>query len=318
MPRSRRFWQALPLTLAIAGAAPAGDPDVLAALAAADLRVQTVADRLRVAAAPLCDHRALVAGIVVHGTDTYMGRWRAVARRLYGLDGRPAIEGIVTGSPAEAAGLAAGDRLVAVDGRQLAAGSGATRAARMALAAAPPSARVEVERAGKRFARTLAGPPGCRAAVEVTVDARPYAASDRDSVIIPTALTNLASDDDQLAVAIAHELAHLALAHTRRLAAAGVPFDSRRTRGEAMAIWAAVEDEADLLSLNILARAGIDPCSAARYWTQLGPTIVAAGLQAIYRQPADRARFLGLACGAVGALSAPPDFWRRRHASLGR
>ena len=79
--------------------------------------------------------------------------------------------------------------------------------------------------------------------------------------------------DDQIAVVVAHELAHAILRHRVRLEAAGVKWGLLSEFGRNARLFRQTETEADLLGAYLLRNAGWDPQLAVRFWREYGSKI---------------------------------------------
>ncbi len=95
-----------------------------------------------------------------------------------------------------------------------------------------------------------------------------------DGVTVSRPLVDLAHTQDQLALVLAHEMAHLLLGHTRRGSGgtAAISLDRGSARDD--------ERAADRLGLYLLAHAGYQPREAIKLWQTLGaarPTLMADG-----------------------------------------
>lgn len=253
----------------------------LEALRREDLRVATVAYRLAAAAGDLCPPGVAPAGLLVHDAAQYAPQFRAVAIRLFGLGDGPAVEAVVPGGPADAAGLRAGDRIVTIDGAPAGgdapAAGGTNEADHAALdrlqagldrALARGPALIGVRRGDELLTARLAPRAGCASQVQLLPLATLDAGADGRLVSISTRLVEFTRDDDELALLIAHEMAHNALGHPAALAAIRArrgplsPADAARIRR--------TEEEADRLGLYLMARAGFAIDRAADLWRRLG------------------------------------------------
>jgi predicted Zn-dependent protease len=96
--------------------------------------------------------------------------------------------------------------------------------------------------------------------------------------------------DEELAFAIAHELAHVALDHRAKLAAFELPAPNKESKRERARLAKLFEDEADLLSLHLLADAGWDPAIAPRFMRGKGRKF--DGGSRVHRKAPDRARLM--------------------------
>jgi hypothetical protein len=254
------------------GAAAAGASlDRFERLRAQDLQVERVAYRLSIANGARCAQvLAPQAGFVLHDIAQYAAADRADAARAFGLDGQPGVMAVVDGSPAARAGLRAGDRLRAVNGRSLDRGdpgsvptrAGVERAQQMLGAAmrdGPVVLRVSTA-AGDRDVRFLAE-SGCPSNVELVPGDTVNAWADGERVMVSEGLLRRCATDGDLALVIGHEMAHNLLHHRRRLAAEGIvantllpaatgPHDLRKVRE--------TEEEADRLAVSLATMAAYD------------------------------------------------------------
>lgn len=256
----------------LAGAASASPaPGRFERLRAQDLRVESVAYRLSIANAARC---ALVAvpqpGFVLHDIAQYAPADRSDAARAFGLDARPGVMAVVAGSPAERAGLRAGDRLHAVNGRALDqddTGGAPTRAAVeraeqllvAAMARGPIVLRVSTP-AGEREVR-FAAELGCPSNVELIPGDAVNAWADGTRVMVSEGLLRRCATDGDLALVIGHEMAHNLMHHRRRLAAEGIVANALLpTEGGSrdMREIRETEEEADRLAVSLAAMAAFD------------------------------------------------------------
>jgi Zn-dependent protease with chaperone function len=256
--------------LAIGWAVPASAaPDRFEQLRARDLRVATVAYRLSVANRPLCGHvLAPQLGFVLHGIEQYAPADREQAARSLGLGSQVGVMAVVTGSPAQRAGLGAGDQLLSVNGHELGG---------VAPGVVPTRSRVEqtqqmIEeemRAGHVMLRVRAGgivrvvqfdaESGCATNVELVPGDAVNAWADGTHVMVSDGLLARCATDDDLALVIGHEMAHNLLHHRQRLAAEGISANSLlpATAGASRAMQE-TEEEADRLAVGLAMAAAYD------------------------------------------------------------
>ncbi len=97
-------------------------------------------------------------------------------------------------------------------------------------------------------------------------------------------------DDSELAVVVAHELAHVVLEHRRRLSEAGVVGGLLGEFGRNRRLTRTVETEADRLSAHLLANAGYDPAIAASFWLSDAGRLVSRGILRSRAYPSRRSR----------------------------
>lgn len=284
-------------------AADEGDTALLRQVRAVDMRMAAIAYRLTTANARLCDRLAPTPGIVVHALGQYDPAMRGAARMVFGFAAPIAIEGVVPGSAAARAGVAADDALLAVDGKpvgaadpgNVAADSNARDAAVTLIADQPVAAplRLSLLSNGKRREVTVPAMPGCRSAFEVLIGPGMTASSDGRIVQIGVRFFERYGDDD-VAVVVAHELAHTVLRHRARLDAAGVKGGMLAELGRNGRLNRRIEEEADLLGMYLLRNAGYDPSRAVRFWRAHGGD-VDGGLFRSRTHPSSSARAAAIA-----------------------
>ena len=113
MNRFAAFAIALAVT-AVAPQAAAQPATPLDNLLRQDVRLAVVAERLLAANRDLCRRHMPLAGMVLHSRDQY----RAEAAGNAFANGAIAVAAVLPGSPAAAAGIAAGDGVAAIDARR--------------------------------------------------------------------------------------------------------------------------------------------------------------------------------------------------------
>lgn len=262
-----------------------------------DLRVATIGWRLLTGNAARCPRQMPGTGLVLHALEQYPpGPSRAAALALHpGLDGL-AVLGVVPGSPAAIAGLQGGDGIAAINVQSVltyaADASHATAlrdAAEQKLAALPPALPLilTIRRGGTLQEVTLAPIPACRARLEVVAGAVVRARSDQAIIQLGQDFAD-GLDDDGLATVLAHELAHVVLDHHARLSDAERSLPGRQRKAQARQF----EDEADRLSLDLLAMAGWDPAIAPRFLRRFAPLLDRYRHGGVHRRARDRADIL--------------------------
>ncbi len=250
-----------------AGSALAQAETALSPLQQADRRLAVIAERLQGSNAFLCRQLMPLTGLILHSSDQY-GR---PPPALF-ANGPAAVAHVLPGSPAERAEVAANDGLVAIDDTPIAglvpeSGHPMRDSVFGLLAGHDPSAPLglTLRRQGRDSAVQVTAPPGCRALVEVLTDRTDTSRS--DGRVIQVSQDLIAGwSDNELAAIFAHELAHAVLEHRRRLAAAGVETGFLGEFGRNRRLRRLVEEEADRLSVHLLANAGFDPAIAPQFW----------------------------------------------------
>lgn len=282
-PVRRLGWLVAMALLPTAAASQAGDSqrELLLALRSIDVRVATIGYRLAAASVDLCNERTPLAGIFLHDLAQYSAKYRESAIRSFGLGAGPSVLAVAVGSPADAAGIKADDRLVAIDGRVFMSTRAANEAASFSSADAAlalferefadGAADVTVGRAGTEMTLRMQGRLGCVSRFQVVPGSRFGASADGRYVQLTSSLAARVDDDGQLAAVLAHELAHNILQHRVSLNEAGVSRGMLKIFGRNARLIRETEKEADLLSVYLLARAGYPPTAASAFWLRFGP-----------------------------------------------
>lgn len=301
-------------------AASGNGPAPASFLREADHRVVGIVYRLGVAGRAHCPEPFPLTGLAFHHLAEYRGEDRADVIARFGLDRGPGILSVVENSPAARAGLAAGDVLVAVNGLAFPSGAEIARETeadrwRARTVAAEVQledqlrlgpVRLDLLRAARPLTLTLDSVPGCPARGRLARSGQSNAFADGRYAIMTTRFLSYFRSDDELAVAMAHELAHNILRHPQQLEAQGVPYGLLRHIGRNARLVRATEIEADRLSVRLLAAAGFDLDAILPFWRRLygRPSSV---LQIISAHPGLRARerIIGEVLAEVRGASPP-------------
>jgi hypothetical protein len=241
-----------------------------------DLRVANVAYKLATMNESRC--KSVLApqlGFVLHSIEQYGLTDREEAARSFGLGPDVGVMAVVGGSPAEKAGLRAGDQLLSVDGRDLS-GNAVDGAPSHASVDRVRQALVDEMRRGSvtlrvsssqgerelRFVAQL----GCSSNVELIPGDEVNAWADGSRVMISGGLLRRCASDDDLALVIGHEMAHNLLHHRRRLAAEGVAVNGLLPLTDiGSAEVRATEEEADRFAVRLATTAAYDLSGAETF-----------------------------------------------------
>lgn len=284
-----------------------------------DMRVQRIAYRLLTAGTELCGQKVgPIAGFSLLNRHDFPSEWLAAAEELYGVGDRPQIATVVPGSAAEAAGLEPGDIVLRVGDWETPQGKAAPRKtidrAREVLAK-QGRLTLHLLRGGAPLAVTLEPVRACSFAITIDNDDAVNAYADGHKIVLQKGMLRFARTDEELALVLAHELAHNAMGHVDAArknalvggavgllldiaaAAAGVntqgSFTDAGMRAGANAYSVDFEREADYVGMYLLARAGFDITDAPQFWRRMG----AENPDAIVHNtthPTTPERFLGL------------------------
>lgn len=321
----RRFLFASILALAGFAAGPpplrAQSPDFAAdvrAWQAHDTRLLSLAWRLARSNAPFCRDNQRSIGLML--TDYHRFADPARAAAAVGVESGVAVEAVASGSPAEAAGLRAGDAVLAIGGSAVGSigGSPPARLPRGKYWHDLLHDRIDAElaRTGSVTLRvvapvqpprevTVSGQSVCRG--RFALISRGTAAMSEGYVIrIAVQLLVDHPDDNEAATMLAHELAHNIFGHVAENNAKGRNYLTVRRN----------EREADRLAPWLMANAGFDPGAAPRFMAAWGPRrsggITRSQSHDHWR---DRLAMLAEEASAAGAASAArpaqPLDWRR-------
>lgn len=281
---------AAPTTRPASASAQATDAEAIkqSDLAAQDLvekqkRVSRVSRLLATRAHSMCgEHVGPDTGI--YALARLKGDYGDALARNYGIREQLTILFVLEGSPGEAAGLKARDVIMKVNDVPTAGVRGLS-ALHLKLPAEAPIV-YEVERAGTPLSITVQSGRACRYPVIVAPSQAVNAFADGKGILMTRGMVNFAADDRELALVIAHEMAHNTMSHLeakKQNASAGMVGDlavlllSRgqvSTRGAisqaaASAYSQEFEAEADYVGLYIMANAGFPIDEAPLFWRRM-------------------------------------------------
>jgi len=275
-------------------------------------RLYRVAYPLLRAATPLCHDRLRPGmGYVLVSRSDFAQEMRTAASRVFGVDDGLQVLDVLPDSPAAQAGLHVGDRLLAVDGFQVATREGEEKRLHDYLRRGAPGAprRVTVQRSGRPLTVTLRPDTLCDYGLGIVGSDAVNAMADGDNVILTKGMMRFAETDQELSLVVAHELAHNTMKHVdakRSNATGGLILDvlaaaaGVNTQGMFQNIGASAysqdfEAEADYVGMYIMARAGLPLHGAADFWRRMAaehPAGIASNHAASH--PASAERFLAL------------------------
>jgi predicted Zn-dependent protease len=273
----------------------------LLALQRDDQRVADTGWRIASRNTDTCPKLWSALSISLHHISQYEPAYRAAAQAVFGLDETyPSILAVAKGAPASASGIQPNDRLRAVNGVDLAdkgqgkksaASYDAVSAAMAALEALPvkSAAVLSIERGDQRLEVSVTPQNVCRSRVELAPGNAINANANGLVAQISGRLVNWVESDDELALVIAHEMAHNLLDHPKRLSEKSALSGLATSLGLSGRAQRQMELDADRMGIIMAARAGYDYKIAPDFWARLNSNAPLAAFLAT-THPTTRAR----------------------------
>ncbi len=255
-----------------------------------DLRLAAIVHRLALANVGLCDARESATGLILQSLEQYPPSLRDQARAAFDFNTPLAVEAVVPGGPAEQAGIRANDSIVTIAGQTFepvtaqAKPATTTRDRALAVIRQTPAGQpiaIGLLRAGQRMDVQMQPVTACAMTAEVVLEGGQIAESDDNTIQVGIDLVGPWPDND-IAVLVAHEMAHIVLKHGDRISDAHVHHGMLGQFGKSLSIVRAAEDEADRFSIRLLANAGYDPRIGPEFWRHGKGRSIDAG---IFRSP---------------------------------
>jgi hypothetical protein len=307
-----------PLVTAADAAAEAQKQAILAIRMRVDeqTRVAAVADRLFVANADLCPESTRGIGAGAETLENVSPSFRAAAASSLGFSDAPKIEWIAAGGPADQAGLKSGDLVVAVDEHAIPPKGGAKTIRQILQDSKAADMSVQFRRGDA--VRTVVVHPVkmCRYEVAILDTDALNASTDGRRIVINRGMLRFVKTDDELALVMAHELAHDTERHIRAKTAnatmglaggaavdllfalggvnTGGAFMKAGQAAGAGYASAAFESEADYVGMYYMARAGYDVDGVEDFWRRMAVEQPSA-IFVKSDHPATPARYLAIA-----------------------
>ncbi|WP_026942684.1 M48 family metalloprotease [Hellea balneolensis] len=211
--------------------------------------------RLKNVAAPilktnvaLCPKTKRDIGISVHTLSDYQPNLQPFAEVLLGASDRLSVRTVRNGSPAYKSGVQQGDMIVGIEGAYMPGGFTVQRFFKAATQNAFKREKValNIKRGEKRLTVEVKPETVCDYPANVFFNQRANGHTDGQQIIITSELMKTVPDDVNLALIIAHEMAHAIEGHQRK----------SKT----------LELKADRMALVLMTRAGFDIDRAITYW----------------------------------------------------
>lgn len=267
-----------------------------AEMEANNIRFNEVRLRLVAAAVPMCQSKVTgTHGMYVHSFDGFSLEWRDAGQHHYAIGRYPKIVHVFPDSTAEAAGVRAGDEMVEINDIPLGSEAGTSEAMHKAAMQASLELKplnLTLLRGGSL--RKVMVPPKkiCGNPGSIRSDDTINAFADGTKIILTSGMMRFAQTDEELALVVAHEIAHNLRHHIDAmranevaggvtgalidiLLAGGGGINTQGTFADAgarkgrLAYSQDFEAEADYVGLYLMARAGYRIDDAAKFWRRV-------------------------------------------------
>lgn len=217
-------------------------------------RLDRVSAPLRLANAPLCQKTFRDPGFHAHSLEDYPEELRQVAQRLMGVQPEAIyVRSVRRDSPADEADIQVGDRVLRLNGQAVPGGSTMRRfysaLSRSAFGARDTKLTLRSPE-GQDYETRLQPATACDYPTRVFYSQAINGHTDGREIYITSELMRVVPDDVNLALIVAHEMAHAMAGH----------IEETPTRE--------LELEADRMALVLMDRAGYDIDAAIAYWAE--------------------------------------------------
>ena len=267
----------------------------------------------------LCgDNTKKITGAGFWNKQAFKEEWQDTAQSLYGLTDLLQVSHVLESSPADLAGLVAGDVIITANGKTPPVGEDAATEFRKNLNEITENNDVvsfKVNRTGQEQTIYVSPVSVCDFSVGITEDDNINAYADGKRMVLTTGMMDFARTDQELALVVAHELAHNSEKHIEAqqtnavvggllglivdIAAAygGVntqgTFTDAGMRAGAMAYSVDFERNADYVGLYYMSRAGYEIDGAANFWRRMSLRKSKA-INMTTTHPSNAERYLGI------------------------
>ena len=213
-----------------------------------DSRLQNVAAPLLKANAELCPRTRRDIGITVHTLSDYQSNLQPFAEVLMGASDRLSVRTLREDSPADIAGIKTGDVIIGINGAYMPGGFTVQRFFKVATQTAYKDRKTNLtlKRGENRLTVSVTPETICDYPAAVFFNEKANGHTDGEQIIITSELMKTVPDNVNLALIIAHEMAHAISGHQHKEKAS--------------------ELEADRMALILMSRAGYDIEKAISYW----------------------------------------------------
>lgn len=257
-----------------------------------------------------------VAGVAVWNIHSVSRGYQAAANKAYGLDDRLVVKTIARASPAQRAGIQSGDIIASVNGVALSGPTAGKRFEQVIQEAGRNPSTFTIVRGGQPRSIKVTPVLACNFPVRVDHESTAVNAyADGQQIVITRGMLRFVESEEELALVLAHELAHNALTHVDKLkqnamtgtlggllldgifAAGGVStngqFAQIGTDIGARRHSVAFEQEADYVGMYFMERAGYSAAGVASFWRRMAAEN-SASITARTTHPSSPERFLAI------------------------
>lgn len=211
---------------------------------------------------------------------------RKIWSEAFNVKNRPTIIRIISHSIADTAGLRVGDEIVSVN--DMIVSSETSEQGNFYDFLKAPSIKITVLRNTKRLSFDMTAERTCDVQMILSLDEGINAFAKDNKIVVGSELEKLLQNDDELALVITHELAHIILGHT---------LIERQNEIETKQMRAVMEKDADALGMQMFLNAGYNPEVGLNALKKMdcynrGPISRWLGLYGAYMPTKDRIRYL--------------------------
>lgn len=267
--------------------------------------------------ADICPEQGYDSGFAVWNKYDFPSSEYYFAQKTFGLSGAMEVQYVLPGKPADIAGLKKGDVITNVNGTAIPSGKKARKTiAKEINDSEDRILKLTVLRGGKEIPITVNRDKSCKYHLIYDSSANEVNAyADGENITIARGMYRFA-DDNELALVIAHELAHNIMGHIDKMkhnaAGAGIAglaidllaaYYGVNTGGEftnhglklgSQAYSIEFEKEADYVAMYILAKAGYDTSGVANFWRRMVSENNSGSIKSSWSHPSTPERFLAI------------------------
>lgn len=256
-------------------------------------RLQTVSSKILTSGAALCGEQvAPYFGVQTWNIDDVAPEWRIPAATRYGLDEAIRVAFVVPGSPADLAGIKAGDVMLSLNEKPVVLGKEAKKLFAENLRGAAKLGPVDFEvRRQSDTQRLLVNPvTACDFETRLARGSDKNAFADGKNIVIYQGMMEFFKTDDEVALVVSHELAHNAMRH----------LDAKKTNATI----------GGLVGLLLDVAAAVGGVNTNGNFSKLGSNVAAGAFSVEFEQEAD---YVGLYFMQLAGykIDDAANFWRR-------